>query len=352
MENSVTDSIPAPDAGTKSRFNLPGMVVWLAVLSGLALSIVSLFKICSSCSETANYRVFGLDFGWFGIGYFALMTMAVALRKRSEWFCWFSTLLVFSAAGAEARFIWIQKYEIGQWCPICLSLATAVFFACIGTVWERFRTISVKGATMKSKLVYLVLVSLFFVTGLGAALTGVQKEADAAEQDLYLGRTSSPTTVYFVSDWFCPACRKAEPAIEKMYPELAKSVRIGFVDFPIHKETTNFTPYNLQFLTFEKKKYISLRKALADLSLKTKTPSEEEVKSAVAPLGVKLRPMSYSDTLYGMQSNLMVYRGYNVHSTPTVVVANDKTKKNKLLVGDVQINLAAVKAAIAEVEKK
>ena len=205
---------------------------------------------------------------------------------------------------------------------------------------------------MKSKLVYLVLVSLFFFVGLGAAITGVKKEAQAAEPNLFLGRTSSATTVYFVSDWFCPACRKAEPAIEKMYPELAKSVRIGFVDFPIHRETTNFTPYNLQFLTFEKGKYISLRKALADLALKTKNPSEADVKAAIAPLGVKLRPMSYSDTLYGMQSNLMIYRGYNVNSTPTVVVANDKTKKNKLLVGDVQINLAAVKAAIADVEKK
>jgi thioredoxin-related protein len=53
-----------------------------------------------------------------------------------------------------------------------------------------------------------------------------------------------------------------------------------------------------------------------------------------------------------MQSNLTVYQGFNVHSTPTVVVFNAKTKKSKLLVGDVQINLAAVKAAIAEVEKK
>lgn len=348
----MTSYMPAPGAGAKSGFNLPGLIVWLAVLSGLVLSIVSLLKICSSCSETANYRVFGLDFGWFGIGYFALMTIAVALRKQTEWFCWISALLVFSAAGAEARFIWIQNYEIGQWCPICLSLATAVFFACIGISWERFRTNTAKGATMKSTLVYLVMISLFFVMGLGTAISGVKKEADAAELDLFLGKSSSPTTVYFVSDWFCPACRKAEPAIEKMYPELARTVRISFVDFPIHKETTNFTPYNLQFLTFEKGKYINLRKALADLSLKTKNPSEAEVKAAVAPLGVKLRPTSYSDTLYGMQSNLMVYRGYNVHSTPTVVVTNEKTKKNKLLVGDVQINLAAVKAAIAEVEKK
>lgn len=313
---------------------------------------MALLKVCSSCSETADYRVFGLDFGWFGIGYFTLLTLSVALRRRFGWCGWIALLLVFAAAGAEARFIWIQKYQIGQWCPICLSLATAVFCACIGTGWESLRHLTAKGATMKAKLLYPLLVALFFAMGLGAALAGVKKEADAAELDLFLGRRSSPTTVYFVSDWFCPACRKAEPAIEKMYPELARSVRISFVDFPIHRETTNFTPFNLQFLTFEKAKYISLRRALADLSLRTKEPTEAEVRAAIAPLGVRLRPINYSDTLYGMQANLTVYRGYNVHSTPTVVVTNARTKKNRLLVGDNQINPTAVRAAIAEVEKR
>jgi protein-disulfide isomerase len=318
----------------------------------VGLSIVALLRICSSCSETANYRLFGLDFGWFGIGYFTLLTLTLALRGRFACCDRFALLLMFAAAGAEARFIWIQKYDIGQWCPICLSLAAAVFFVCIGTVWERLRHFTVKGATMKSKLVFLVLVSLFFVMGLGAAIAGVKKEADSAEPDLFLGRRSSPTTVYFVSDWFCPACRKAEPVIEKMYPELARSVRIGFVDFPIHRETTNFTPFNLQFLTFEKAKYISLRRALSDLSTRTRTPTEAEVRTAIAPLGVRLRPLNYSDTLYGMQSNLTVYRGFDVHSTPTVVVTNARTRKNRLLVGDRQINLPAVREAIAEVERQ
>jgi uncharacterized membrane protein len=335
----------------KWDFSLPNVIIWLSTLAGLGLSVVSLLKICSACSETANYRVFGMDFGWFGIAYFVVLTIAVALRRRSSWSGWCATLLFFASAGAETRFIWIQKYEIGQWCPICLSLATAVFIACIAIIWHSFRTYTLKGATMKSKLVFIVLVSLFFVLGLGGAIMGVKKQAEAAELDLFLGKTSSPTTVYFVSDWFCPACRKAEPAIEKMFPELAKSVRISFVDFPIHKETLNFTPYNIQFLAFEKAKYIKLRHALAELALKTKKPSEGEVQVAVAPLKVKLRKMDTADTLYGMQSNLMVYRGYNVNSTPTVVVTNAKTKKTKLLVGDVQISEQAIKAAIDEVEK-
>lgn len=338
--------------GPGRGFPLSGLIVWLAVPAGLALSLVAHFKICTSCSETAAYRLFGLDFAWFGIAYFALLALVLALRRRVELCGRLTAPLLFSAAGAEAHFIWLQKYEIGQWCPICLSLAGVVFAASAALGWEHLRNHTAQGATMKSRLAYLVLLSLFLTLGLGAAITGVRREADAAELDLFLGRSSSPTTVYFVSDWFCPACRKAEPVIEKMYPQLARTVRIGFVDFPIHRETLNFTPYNIQFLAFEKGKYLALRGALSELSHKTKSPGEAEVQAAIAPLGVKLRPMNYSDTLYGMQANLMVYRGYNVTSTPSVVVVNSRTRKSRLLVGDTQISLAAVRGAIAEVEKR
>ena len=340
------------EAQKKWDFSIPNVLVWLATLTSIGLSVAALLKICSACSETATYRVFGMDFGWFGIAYFSVLTIVIALRRRISWLGWCAALMLFASAGAETRLIWIQKYEIGQWCPICLSLATAVCIACIGITWHMFKAYTSKGATMKFKMVFIVLVSLFFVLGLGGAIVGVKKQAEAAEPDLFLGKTASPTTIYFVSDWFCPACKKAEPAIEKMFPELAKLARISFIDFPIHKETLNYTPYNLQFLTFEKAKYIKLRHALAELALKSKKPSEGEVQVAVAPLGVKLRTMDYADTLYGMQANLTVYRGYNVNSTPTVVVTNATTKKSKLLVGDVQISELAIKAAIAEVEKK
>jgi hypothetical protein len=136
-----------------------------------------------------------------------------------------------------------------------------------------------------------------------------------------------------------------------MYAELSKSVKLSFVDYPIHKETLNFTPYNLQFMTYEKAKYIHLRRALSALAVKTKNPTPEEVQAAVAPLGVKLRQMDYADVLYGMQADLMVYRGYAVKGTPSVVVVNTKTKKSKVLFGEREISLKAVKDAISEVQK-
>ena len=333
-------------------FTFSNILIWAATVAGLCLSIVSVLKICSSCSATAYYRVFSLDFSWFGVAYFVALTIILIFRMRYSWADWLTVLMLFASAGAELRFIWIQKYEIGQWCPICLSIAVSILIACIGISCGIREKLIAKGAAMKPKLLYIVFAVFCFWLGLGAALVGVRKEAEAAELNLFLGKASSPTTVYFISDWFCPSCRKIEPSIEKMYPELAKSARISFVDLPIHKETLNFTPYNLQFIAYEKTKYISLRRALTVLSLKTKNPTEAEVQAAVAPLGVKLRQVSYADTLYGMQSNLTVYRGYGVNATPSVVVDNSKTKKSKVLVGDNQINEARIKAAIEEVGKK
>lgn len=204
---------------------------------------------------------------------------------------------------------------------------------------------------MKFRARVFLIVFVIAAIGLAGAFFGVKKESEAAELDPFLGKTKSSTIVYFVSDWFCPGCRKIEPSIEKMFPDIARIAKVGFVDFPIHRETSNFTPFNLQFLFFEKAKYIPLRKALGELALKTKNPTPEQVQAAIAPLGVKLRQLDMADILYGTQANLSVYRGFNLNSTPSVVVTSTKTKKTKILVGDNQISEQAVKAAIAEVEK-
>jgi thiol-disulfide isomerase/thioredoxin len=327
------------------------VLLWLASASGIALSVVSILKTCSACSETGKFSIFGMNFGWFGVAFFGTLLVAVALRRRLVAAELGVPFLVFAAGGAEAHFIWLQKYVIGHWCPVCLGIASAVFLAGAVELYGILRHSKNQGGSMKPVFKQLALVMAAFAIGLAGATFGVKSSEAEASVDLFLGKSDSPTIVYFVSDWFCPGCRKIEPQIEQMYPELAKSVKIGFVDYPIHKETLNFTPYNLQFLAYEKDKYIPLRKALDALSRKTKNPSAAEVQAAVAPLGVTLRQVDYSDILFGMQSNLTVYRGYGVQGTPSIVVTNTKTKKTKILFGEKEISRQAVKAAIEEVKR-
>jgi thiol-disulfide isomerase/thioredoxin len=313
---------------------------------------MSALKVCTAaCSETAKYTIFGLDFGWFGIAFFAASAFALGLRTRYTRADRFLFLLIMAAAGAELRFVWLQKYAIGQWCPVCLWTATAVYSAAVILLYERRNKFKSLGDGMGTYLKHTALVVVVLVIGFTGAFCGVRKEAEAAGIDPYLGKTDSATLVYFISDWFCPGCRKVEPEIERMYPEIARQAKIGFVDYPIHPETSNFTPYHLQFLLHEKDKYIQLRKALTNLSMKTKSPTNEEVQATVAPFGVKLRQLNFMDVMAGMKLNESIYRGFGIRATPSVVVTNTKTKKTRTFVGDNQITRQAVKAAIAEVGK-
>lgn len=333
-----------------SRCFICNLAVWLGLCAGFALSVAAILEICSACSETAGYRILGMGFGWFGIAWFGVLILLQLLRRRFEWSGALLNLLLFASAGAELHLVWIQKYEIGQWCPICLSIAGVLAFTCIARAADR-DPVGLQGVKMANFPRNLLVLGLFVLLGLGTSLVATRKEVQAAQPDLFLGKSSSQTTVYVISDWFCPVCRKIEPELERMIPALGKSVRLGFVDYPIHKETLNFTPYNLQFLAFEKEKYPALRKALAGLALKTRKPTENDVKAAVAPLGVTLREINYADTFSGMQSNMAIYRDYKIKSTPSVVVTNARTGKSKILTGEREIDEKAIRGAITEVEK-
>ena len=347
MEKSVIDK--------SGRTDVKLVLLWSAVTAGLVLAVLSALKICTSaCSESAKYDIFGMDFGWFGVAFFMASIVALGLRKRISSLSGCFSALVFAGFGAELRFLWVQKFVIGRWCPLCLWIAVTVFVAAIVLAYEKIFVARMSGGDMKGFLKFMVIMLVAVVLGSMAALVGVRKEAEAeaAGLNLYLGKTDSQTTVYFVSDWFCPGCRRIEPKIENIYPALARQVRIAFVDYPIHPETSNFTPYNLQFLLYEKDKYIQLRRALSELSMRVKAPTNEQVQAAVAPYGVKLRQLNFMDVINGVKLNESIYRGYGVTATPTVVVANEKTKKRKLLVGDGEITRQAIQAAITAVERK
>ncbi len=328
------------------------IVLWLGAIAGLIFSVMSALNICTSaCSEVALYTMFGLNFGWFGVAFFSVLMGTLALLYRFDWAGKLIMLFVFAAAGAELQFIWLQKYVIGRWCPLCLSIAAAIYLMTIVLLLNEWRMMRTRRTNMKAYIKYLAAVILAVVFGLSSAVVGVKKEAEAAELNMFLGKTNSHTVVYFVSDWFCPACRRTEPAIAMMYPKIAAIAKVGFVDIPVHPETTNFTPYNTQFLVYEKGKYIQLRESLTDLAKKTKTPSPEAVQKAIAPQGVKLQSMNFADIETGMNWNENIYRTYEIKATPTVVVTNEKTGKHVNLVGEKEISYEAIIKAISEMGK-
>ena len=130
----------------------------------------------------------------------------------------------------------------------------------------------------------------------------------------------------YVIRWFCPACKKIEPEFEKLYPQIASKATIYFVDYPIHKKSLNFTPYNLAFLIHNKSQYFKARQALADLTTKTETPTDNDIIKQTNRYGIAYSELTFLDVKNGIDFFDKISEKYNLQATPTIIVTN--THKN------------------------
>ena len=176
----------------------------------------------------------------------------------------------------------------------------------------------------------LLILAVAAAVGFAVSFAGIKKP-EAAGIDATLGKQSAKMEIYLFSDWLCPICIKVEPIIEALYPQLEKRAKIHFIDKPVHNESMNFVPYHLSFLVNEKGKYLQLRKALFDLAKINKNPSLEDVKRAIAPLGVTYKQLSFMDVSQMMAKSQALSNEYKVTGTPTLVIRNGA--RSKTLVG-------------------
>jgi hypothetical protein len=278
----------------------------------VVLSTLSWLGVCTGgCVETSLYRMFGAPLPPVGIGFFVLCGTACIVGNRYGIFRLVLAALLFGALGAETVFIWIQKFDIGKWCQLCVGIALSVATACALVVPDLFsgKTVQLpegeRKPEMKPFVGKIALILFAFLAGLGTSAMGLKKTDAYASgltmQSIAFGQEDSNSEVYIVTDWFCPNCRIAEPEITKGAQLAMKRAKVFFVDYPIHRETLNFIPYNLSFMVREKGKYLRIREALDALSRKTKEPTPEDVQAAVSPLGVKYVPLNYVDVLTGTQ---------------------------------------------------
>lgn len=329
-----------------------------AFLTGLVLSVMSYFNLCmtSACTETHKYILFGFPFTMFGFVFFPSAWISFELGRTRRALSTLFVIMIAVASGAELEFLRIQKYEIREWCPLCLGIAATVyilaFLACYGWTKNIIFTSNDRRGIIMTTLKRTSLIVLIVAAGFLLAFKGAQKgEAQDKAMNIFLGAGNSVRELYIFTDWFCPACRKAEPEIEKAVSSLEKNTKIIFVDVPIHPETLNYMPYNLSFLTNEKGKYLELRKALGTLSLTSKEPPVDEVQKTIAPLGVTYKPLSFMIVTKGLKYWDETAKSFGVKSTPTVVAANKETKKKIQMVGFKDITEQNIMKALDEVSK-
>ncbi|NGX42912.1 MAG: hypothetical protein K940chlam7_01200 [Chlamydiae bacterium] len=324
-------------------------IVGLSIVAGLVLTLTSVLELCtSSCSEGHKYRMLGMSFGSFGMIFFVALGFIHTLSQRFEILSFTKSLLFASALGGEMMFIIVQKYYIGAWCPVCLGIAAcvAVGSCALGYSYiKKHRTLirnENKGETMKSLYRGLTSTAAVFI-GFVIAFLGVAKydplEAaqNSIKETLAFGDSSSDIEVYLFTDWACPACRKLEPNLQKMAEACMKEAKFIFVDHVVHPETLNFLPFHLSFLLNNKPKYFQLRQMLTEISETTGAPTEDEIETSAAQLGVTYNELNYSDVALGIKYFTKLGEKFKIKGTPTMVIINREAKKGKKLTGNKEI---------------
>jgi len=323
-------------------------VIWTGLAAALAFSVLLAVGLCTdACKATAAWTIFGIDFPLFGIGFFLLCLLLFRLRDRPVFRVFFPAVIA-GAWGAEITFLYVQHSIIKRWCPMCLAVAFCVcvvgivrsvgYFTSMGKQLE-----SGRGAMARHLSKGILLAALMIAGAFGSFLALGNPAASHAETlPLALGRQDSEIEVYVFTDWFCPACRQADPDLEKAYPNIMKRAKLLFIDQPIHAQSMNFIPYNLSFLVREKAKYLEIRKALQRLATRTNEPTPEDVRKAVAPLGVTYRPLNYADVDAGIRYFRSLAQAFGVEGTPAVVVHNRRTGSTKMLLGVRELSYANI----------
>ncbi|WP_168205809.1 vitamin K epoxide reductase family protein [Geobacter sp. FeAm09] len=340
-------------------------VLWLFLAIALVGSILAAFGICSGgCSDAEKYSLFGLHFSTVGIPFFIIAIAASFFRNNGNGgFRFIFDVQLAGAVGAEILFIYIQKHIIGHYCPTCMVIAATVILAAAVRLGEVLSRIGQDPAPSWKRVMrvgrYAIVMICIGFSSLTFAIAGISAPADhvaaisTIRQDVWLaGPQSSTVEVYFVTDWFCDYCRKIEPTIEAMLPEVGKVARYTFIDDPVHLESLNFVPFHTSLLLNDKPHYLAGRKILLGLAATTKRPTEEQVRSAFTKAGLTLRMADYADITGLTNSTTAFLRANGVTMTPAVVIRNRVTGERRTLSGIENIGAGIVLTTIKRLQSK
>lgn len=336
-------------------------LITLFLSIGLLLTLYSWANLCTSaCSQVHEYKFFGFDFEIAGFLFFTTALFLHLFSGRVGSFL--SSMMVASAVGAEVNLILVQKYVIGQWCPVCLSIAATIFILATLMFIRFIYRMShpdqpVDGSAFMKQSGKFFSAVILFILGFLISYMGVFKPESSFAEGIssgevpYFGNPDSNVEVYIVTDWFCPACKAKEPLISSLHERIMVDARLYYIDYPVHPESMNFVPYNLSFMIKNKDQYFNIRRALEKIAARTKKPTEEEIEAAVRPFGVVYQQLDYTDVNDGVNFMEGIVKTFKVKQTPTIVVANQRNLNAKTLTGN-DITKENILNAIKEMQIK
>lgn len=161
---------------SKGNRRVASLLLWLSLAAGLAVSLFTVVEelcLATACRDTAGFTFFGIGMGWFGIAYFSIILVLLWMRSKNHLLHYAVAVLVFSGIGAEFRLLWIQKFIIGSWCPLCVSICCALCIAAAALLFEAIQDAQSDQIIAKSLPGWLLFVATMIAAGLATAFVGV-----------------------------------------------------------------------------------------------------------------------------------------------------------------------------------
>jgi hypothetical protein len=202
--------------------------VW--VFPALALITIIIGQICKESCVFIQGDILGVDVEIFGLFFYSVLLLSIIFYKkiyRKDWVMKAITAIVSMGVGAE--FILI-KFQVQNniYCPKCL-ISGFFFLAMFFIVARHIKTWVV---------ILLILFGAIFTsfTFSGSVIPSYAKEIQYPS----FGNENSQTEIIIYSDYFCPACRKADEQINNTLRELKDKVKVRFVDVPLHAGSLDY----------------------------------------------------------------------------------------------------------------
>jgi len=153
------------------------VLLWLSIVLAWLISIFSVIEemcLATACRDTVNFTFLGINLGWLGVAYFSVLLIMLWQRTRKIFLNWVLVAMVFAGVGAELRLLWIQKYVIKGWCPLCVSICFALFCAAILLLFERNQVVESDRISNKSVFTWIIFILIMIASGLLFAILGVK----------------------------------------------------------------------------------------------------------------------------------------------------------------------------------
>jgi uncharacterized membrane protein len=137
-------------------------------------TVIEEFCMVKACRDTAVFTVFGMNMGIFGIIYFSVLLTLRWNMQRSPWIERIMFATVFAGFGAELRLLWIQKFVIGAWCPLCVTICIALVSGALAMLAGKFRELAVKDSQSVFTREWLPVAVVMAGVGFFVALVGIR----------------------------------------------------------------------------------------------------------------------------------------------------------------------------------